>query len=67
MPAQVLVHLEHVGRLLAEYLCQLVIGINLSPVLGVLQIVFLDTSPDFAHDLAAGQVVRRWPIGRLGV
>src|SRR4028119_151468 len=72
MRAQMLVHLEHADRFLAEDLLQLVVGIDLPPILGVLKIVLLDIGPDLADDLATREVVladdlgefRRWGHGR---
>lgn len=47
-------HLEHVQLLAAKYRLQLLIRQNLSLVLRILQIVFLDVFPDFLCDLASG-------------
>src|SRR4029079_14168925 len=69
MPREVLVHLEHGHLVLAEDALELVVGQDLTAVLGVLQVVGLDVLPDLAHDLAPGH--RSWAdycgqrLGRL--
>jgi hypothetical protein len=55
MFADQLGHFKHRHLLLAvEYLQELVIGVDVSPVLGILQIVLLDVDPDLLGDLGSG-------------
>src|SRR4051794_24250728 len=55
VPGEVLVHLEHGHLVLAEDALELVVGQNLTAVLGVLQVMGLDVVPDLAQHLAPGQ------------
>jgi hypothetical protein len=45
MPGEMLVHLEHGHLVLAEDALELVVGQDLTAVLGVLQVVGLDVTP----------------------
>ncbi|KFM27987.1 hypothetical protein F751_0673 [Auxenochlorella protothecoides] len=55
VPAEVLVHLEHVRRLAGEDGGQRVVQQDAAPVLGVLQVVLLDVGPQPLHHLRPGQ------------
>lgn len=49
-------HLEHAyGLLAAEHLLEVGIGVDIPPVLGVLEAVFLDVFPQFLNDFRPGQ------------
>src|SRR4051812_30803313 len=55
VPGEVFVHLEHGHLVLAEDALELVVGQDLTAVVGVLQVVGLDVVPYLAHHLAPGQ------------
>src|SRR4030095_14449029 len=58
MPGEMLGHREHRAAIFAENRTKLVVGDDLTLVLGILQIVLADMIPDLADHLAARQRIR---------